>query len=261
MLSTSPRSTFLAFRASVRELCFNKSTARVCQRRAVHLTSRTQKHKTPSSAPSSGPRLTPRGIPTNIYKDYRPREQKSEVEEVKNEEPEQDEKNKEKLKNKNIPFKKVMFVDPETGGLTEMMMERILADMDSKKYFAELQTAEPFPVVKLISKEEAREAKLKAKEIQKKRNLNKEFQLTWSMGEGDLERKLKRVRETLEKGGRVDLVFAPKSGQRGPPFPVMTERMKATLEGLSDVGKEWKQRQFRSGGIAAAFLQGTESKE
>ncbi|KAL0575356.1 hypothetical protein V5O48_006607 [Marasmius crinis-equi] len=250
----------MAFRASVRHICREKPQIQACQRRTA--TNNAYRYQRSTQKPTNKPPtpVTERGIPLNIYKDRRrPEEVKQEVEEKKDE---NEEKSTEKPKNRKIPFETVMFVNPEGGGLVETTMTKILADMDDKNYFAELQSTEPFPVVKLINKEEARQFRQKAKEALKKGKLSKEFQLTWSMAEGDLARKLNRVRETLAKGGRVDLVFAPKPGQKGGglPFAEMKERMQKTVEDLSDTGTEWKPRQFRSGSIAAAFLQGNEKK-
>ncbi|ESK93124.1 hypothetical protein Moror_8847 [Moniliophthora roreri MCA 2997] len=163
-----------------------------------------------------------------------------------------------KPKNEKIKFSWVKLVDPETGALVDTTMSKILANLDKKTHFAELQTAAPFPVVKLISKAEAHERRKKEKELKKnvaKRNLHKEYQFTWSMADNDLTRKLKRARDDLSNGGRVDIVFAPKSRQRGPPYSEMTQRMKSILEELSDVGSEWKKMEIRRG-MAVIFIQG-----
>ncbi|KAK7051319.1 hypothetical protein VNI00_004819 [Paramarasmius palmivorus] len=163
-----------------------------------------------------------------------------------------------KPKNEKIPFSRVKLVDPQSGSLEDKSMSEILANLDRKTHFAELQTTTPFPVVKLISKAEAQERRQKEKEMKKslaKRNSHKEYQFTWSMAENDLERRMKKAREDISKGGKVDIVFAPKPRQRGPPHKEMRERLQGIRESLLEFGTEWKPMEIK-GGMAAIYIQG-----
>ncbi|KAG7096525.1 hypothetical protein E1B28_003954 [Marasmius oreades] len=238
--------TFLAFRASVKYLCSKSALTPGSQRRTLHATLCSAKNPHNSALP----------LPTSGAQNKAQSKTQSRPEDVK----ELSSKTPEKLKNDNIPFQNVKLVHSESGALVDTTMAEIKAMMNKKTHFAELQTTVPFPVVKIISKDEARQVKLKAKEIQKslaKKSVVKEFQLTWGMAQGDLERKMERAREVLVKGGKADLVFARKGRERSPPLSEMKKRLQETIEGLADVSTEWKTRQFRSG-IAAAFLQGIE---
>ena len=68
--------------------------------------------------------------------------------------------------------------------------------------------------------------------------------MTWGVADADLEHKLDKVREEIEKGHRVNLVIAPKSQQPIPPRPEMEERVQHILDNLKDVAKEWQERTF-----------------
>ncbi|KAJ4484401.1 hypothetical protein C8J55DRAFT_379607, partial [Lentinula edodes] len=133
----------------------------------------------------------------------------------------------------------------------------LLAKVDKEVSYVELQAAEPLAVVKIIDKKEAAARRKQAKEQQKmnaKKNVKKEFQFTWGMAIGDLEHKLDRAKAELKRGSRVDLVFAPKSGQKSPPMAQMRERMQLIADKVADVGVEWKSREL-SRGIGALFVQ------
>ncbi|KAJ3864567.1 hypothetical protein EV359DRAFT_40774 [Lentinula novae-zelandiae] len=161
-----------------------------------------------------------------------------------------------KLKNEKIPFAEVHLVEA-SGQLVKIALWDLLAKVDKEVSYVELQAAEPLAVVKIIDKKEAAARRKQAKEQQKmnaKKNVKKEFQFTWGMAIGDLEHKLDRAKAELKRGSRVDLVFAPKSGQKSPPMAQMRERMQLIADKVADVGVEWKSREL-SRGIGALFVQ------
>ncbi|KAF9457995.1 hypothetical protein BDZ94DRAFT_1271719 [Collybia nuda] len=164
-------------------------------------------------------------------------------------------------RDKNIPYRIVQLVDPITGKLSEPLplMTIIESLPDKKLEYVELVSEDPAPIVKIINKKDAFEkrklAKKKASAVAKK-NVQKEVQLTWGAAEGDYAHKVGRVREELEKGHRIDLVFSHKKGQDLPTPEEMQQQVQTTVEMLADVGKEWKPPEYR-GKIAAVFLQGT----
>lgn len=94
-----------------------------------------------------------------------------------------------------------------------------------------------------------------AKKLQSKKNSQKEFQFTWSISGGDLAHKLERVKDELRKGGRVDVVLAPKRRQKAPPPEEMRSRVQEIADSLEDVGKEWKEREIDRA-IATIYLKG-----
>jgi len=126
-----------------------------------------------------------------------------------------------------------------------------------KKYFVELVSENPAPIVKVVDSREVyhkskeREARVKAGRQPEK----KEIQLTWGVASEDLAHKLKKVRAELERGIRVDLIYAPKKGQ---PFPTQEEihlRVQETVNMMADIGKEWKPREIKKSAVAI-YLQG-----
>ncbi|KAJ3996881.1 hypothetical protein F5050DRAFT_1570592 [Lentinula boryana] len=160
-----------------------------------------------------------------------------------------------KPKNDKIPFTEVHLV--ENDGLVKIGLQDLLAKVDTEDFYVELQATEPLAVVKIINKKEAAARRKQAKEQQKlnaKKNVKKEFQFTWGMAIGDLEHKLGRAKAELKRGSRVDLVFAPKSGQKAPPMAQMHERLQLIADKVADLGTEWKSREL-SRGIGALFVE------
>ncbi|KIK07643.1 hypothetical protein K443DRAFT_168371 [Laccaria amethystina LaAM-08-1] len=158
----------------------------------------------------------------------------------------------------NIKQRIVQLVDQETGkpGPPRNLGD-ILASIDEKTHYVELVSETPAPLVKIFDKAEekirylARKAQAKASA---QRNQRKEIQLTWSTQPGDIAHKLAKVREELEKGCRVDLVFAPKKKTNCPPIMVMRQRLDEFVAGCADLSSEWRERVFERG-MGLVFLQ------
>jgi translation initiation factor IF-3 len=165
-------------------------------------------------------------------------------------------------RNDEIDYRVVQMVDPDTGRLKEPTELRdILASINRKTHFVELVSEEPNPIVKIKDKKEEyswmkeKRARLKlANSIQQK-----EVQMTWGVASGDLAHKLKKVRRELEKGNRVDLVYAPKKDQALPSPLKIEERLRETVDLLADVGKEWRPRNIQRN-IAILSFQGHSAK-
>jgi len=158
-------------------------------------------------------------------------------------------------RNEAIPFPVVSLVDPETNALQPPTpLKTILASIqDPKSYHVELVADTPHPIVRIV---DTKEALLKYKEQKKhsrtvaRAQEHKEIQMTWGVGSGDLAHKVNKVRQELQKGRRVDLIFAPKKGQPVPTKQGMEIRLSQTLEALADIGKEYLPRDERKHIIA-----------
>ena len=158
---------------------------------------------------------------------------------------------------KNIKHRVVQLVDQETGkpGPPHNLKD-ILASIDETTHYLELVSETP-ALVKIFDKAEkkirylAQKARARASA---QRNQRKEIQLTWSTQPGDIAHKLAKVREELEKGCRVDLVFAPKKNTNNPPIMVMRQRLDEFVAGCADLSSEWRERVFERG-MGLAFLQ------
>ncbi|KAF9004717.1 hypothetical protein BDQ17DRAFT_1541368 [Cyathus striatus] len=150
-------------------------------------------------------------------------------------------------KNDKIPFK-VVRVLGEDGHMSEpRQLQHVLEETDLDLKFVELVRERPFPLVKIGDKEEQllrmHAAKLAAKNSKSKSQ--KELHLTWGMANGDIAHRINRARELLAKGHRLSLVFQPKGGQDWKLLPAWNELIQhvdKTVEGLADVGSEWRER-------------------
>jgi translation initiation factor IF-3 len=156
-----------------------------------------------------------------------------------------------------IGYPVVQLVDPETDRLhPPTTLSNIVSSIDLKTHFIELVREYPNPIVKIFSKQASFEERKASKGKKKNQMVLKEIQMTWGVASGDLAHKLRKVRQELEKGNRVDLVYAPKKGQPIPTLGEMEWRVQETLKFIQDIGKEWKSREAK-GAMTVLYLQGT----
>ncbi|EOD46752.1 Translation initiation factor 3 [Neofusicoccum parvum] len=121
----------------------------------------------------------------------------------------------------------------------------------------------PFPVCKVMSKSELREqerAKAKQKAKKSADELTKTIELNWAVDQNDLQHWLKRLREFLEDGRRVEVVMGPKKrGRKASP-----EEAQAVLDSVKETVAEIKGSRERAqaegevGGIMTMFFEGPE---
>ncbi|KAL0949058.1 hypothetical protein HGRIS_009155 [Hohenbuehelia grisea] len=160
-------------------------------------------------------------------------------------------------KNKNIPYEIVQLKDPVTNSLRPPQpLKEVLAQIDQKNQFVELVIANPNPIVRIVQKADAYASKRQHKDKLRdaaRRNVHKEVQLTWGAAMADLSHKLRKARTDLEKGYRVDLVFASKSGHPLPTPAEMHARAEETVELLADVSTEWRPRDIKRTAMAMFF--------
>ncbi|KAI8984953.1 hypothetical protein BD414DRAFT_537408 [Trametes punicea] len=175
----------------------------------------------------------------------------------------EEEKELRKPRNEEIKYAVVRLVNPETGALDPPTpLREILPRVNRKEEYLELVKAEPEPIVKIQNvKEQYRKEKAKRLvRASKKPPEEKEVQLTWGVSIGDLQAKLRKVREELEDGNRVNLVFARKKGQ-ALLSPAEQEKMvKEALRLLEDVARERKERMVQNH-AAGLFLESTRVKK
>lgn len=120
------------------------------------------------------------------------------------------------------------------------------------------------PVCKVIVKAAAREsAKTRDKSRAKRRNENpaltlKTLELNWAIDPHDLGHRLKRMREFLEKGFRVDVLLAPKRKKRRASPEEAEETLRKVQQCVEEVegAKEWKPMEGKVGAQVLFFAQG-----
>ncbi|KAF8898144.1 hypothetical protein CPB84DRAFT_1780974 [Gymnopilus junonius] len=144
-------------------------------------------------------------------------------------------------------------------------LSKILEDVDLSTHIVRLVSPHP-PIVQIFSIMEDKMKQLEHKatkkvERQKRHIVNKEAQLSWFTAGQDLEHKLSKIREDLEKGDvRVDVFFNPKAKVRNPTPLEMTEQLDEAAKRMEGVGVEWREREFTRG-IARISFQSTVKKE
>ncbi|TDL29148.1 hypothetical protein BD410DRAFT_779477 [Rickenella mellea] len=164
-------------------------------------------------------------------------------------------------KNEKIPYNYVSIVDNETGRIKPgppVSLVELLRSVDLKTTIVQLVTSKPAPLVKLLDKKALAIAKKDYKERQKARPRpveQKEIQMTWGVGVSDMEHKLKKAREELARGNRVDVVIAPKAKQPRPDVAEMNKRIQAVVDAMEDAAVEWKPRTLERGVAIIRFQQ------
>lgn len=146
-----------------------------------------------------------------------------------------------------IPHRTVQLVDPETNQLREPAPLHSIK-YDNTTHELRLVSDSP-PVVKLIDlAEEAEKAKLleiKLKMNRKTAFEEKEVQISWTSADGDLQHKLDIAKGFLERGDRVNLVFAPKAS--GTPTEISQNRKEEMIaffeSGMQEYGTTWRDRE------------------
>ncbi|KIM84004.1 hypothetical protein PILCRDRAFT_6853 [Piloderma croceum F 1598] len=153
-------------------------------------------------------------------------------------------------RDRDIPHSIVHLVDEEGRLGLPTPLSRLLASINSQTHFIELVHENPKPVVKIRDKQEEIQKEKKRKKRQREvasNNVQKEIQMTWAVEPGDLVHKLNKARKEVEKGNRVELVFASKVNQRAPSPVIMDARMKNAAEKIAEFAREWKPRKVEHG--------------
>ena len=185
------------------------------------------------------------------------------------------------LVNNDIPYTYVRVVDPETRKLSPPrplaeVIDNLATEVQSKQgggppktfvtQFAQL-VAPPsgatngYALVKLVDRREAaaREKTQRVKaQASRKASEEKEIQFAWNIGVADVQHKLRKTRQELERGVRVQLVFARK-GTGGPERDSGTRAKQnafvaQVVEELTDVAREWRMRDERRN-MVVVYLQ------
>ena len=115
------------------------------------------------------------------------------------------------------------MVRPEDGRLAEpQLLNEVLKarSLDEKgrptQFVQEMSPRSeerPYPICKMYDKKaarEAEEAKRRASKVTKMKWQSKQLEVSWAVSDNDLGHRLARVKEFLEKGWRVEIVFGSK---------------------------------------------------
>ncbi|KLO09927.1 hypothetical protein SCHPADRAFT_999941 [Schizopora paradoxa] len=159
------------------------------------------------------------------------------------------------LRNSEIKFATVQLVNQETHRLDPSRpFAELLDSIDLKHEYVELVSNDP-PIVKIINRREANAARKEVKERMRMqpRNEMKEVQMTWGVAAADLDHKLKKAEEELERGNRVSLVFAPRSKRPIPKPQELQAFLDEVAEKVSTFGRESQPRTLEKN-VAVMYL-------
>ena len=178
--------------------------------------------------------------------------------------------------NNDIPYPYVRVVDPETRkplppqSLTEVINNLATESGGPAKasvtQYALLvappsEATDGYALVKLVDRREAaaREKARRSKAHASRRaSEEKEIQFAWGIGTADVQHKLRKARQELLRGVRVQLVFARRASggaeRDSSTRTKLTELVNQVVEALVDVGKEWRIRDERKN-MVAVYLQ------
>ncbi|KAL5347747.1 hypothetical protein ACLOAV_007156 [Pseudogymnoascus australis] len=180
----------------------------------------------------------------------------------------------EQIAKQNFPF--VHLVD-ETGKLSPpQRVADILASLDRKTQSLHTppeaapssedgpgRAVPEIPVCKIINKVAA----VKAVKAAKKKPANpsqtvKTLELNWAIDPHDLEHRLKRMREFLEKGYRVDVVLIGKRKKRKATPEEAAETLRRIREAVEEVegAREWKAMEGKVGVQVTVYFEGKARK-
>lgn len=144
-----------------------------------------------------------------------------------------------------IPHPVVRLIGPD-GLLPPQRLSSIPPTYSTSTHTLTLVSVDgEYPVVKLVNKAEERDREKEKEEKSKvKRKISmeeKEVQVSWQSAKGDLGHKLEMAKGILEKGDRVQVVFANRR-RAEPIHERQKDEIVALFEGtLEEVGKKWKE--------------------
>lgn len=168
--------------------------------------------------------------------------------------------------------REIEFID--ASGLFQGLkpLDYILANFDREKYHLVCLNPHvtPEPVrCRLFSKEQLEEdekAAYWAKKEKKQGNKDptkvvKKVEISWATAPGDLEHKLKRINEFLQRGNRVEVILGVKKGMAKQPLGRMVDLVERVRTEAEKSGKEWKEAEGVIGVQYLVYLEGKRLKK
>lgn len=167
----------------------------------------------------------------------------------------------------------VNLVDTKGVFQPRQRLDHILYSMDRdmdhlvQVAVAEENSEHPFPTCKIVSKEQLREQDRAKEKLLTRKNIDdlaKTVEINWAVDHNDLEHWLKRLREFLDEGRRVEVVLGPKKRGRKASMEeaqAVLDRVNETVESVQGA-KERVPAEGEVGGIMTLLLEGrSQSKE
>ncbi|GAA5830887.1 hypothetical protein JCM11251_001111 [Rhodosporidiobolus azoricus] len=168
------------------------------------------------------------------------------------------------LRDEDIPYQKVVIVDPATKSLLPpSTISSLLASLDRSRYLIQLvDPSHDPPICRLVDKKEqytkAREKK--AKEVERSKAPSsaasgppREVHFTWGVSAHDLGHKLKKGKEFLAKGGRVLVCLTDKSGSVKASNELKGQVIREVQKALEGSGMLQGRPSFKNGATILEF--------
>ncbi|KAJ2895868.1 putative translation initiation factor if-3 protein [Zalerion maritima] len=155
---------------------------------------------------------------------------------------------------------------PSSSLSIPLSTQDVLASLDRKTHYLQVVTfpqpnweLQPYPICVVVDKAASRLAeKSKKKEKREKRVTTKKLELNWAIDTGDLAHKVKRMRQFLEAGFRVDVLLAPKrrgvKKAEGKDAKELIAKLEELVEGVKAF--EHKKREGQMLGVMRMYFQG-----
>ncbi|KAK4689390.1 translation initiation factor IF-3, partial [Tremellales sp. Uapishka_1] len=152
------------------------------------------------------------------------------------------------LQDDSIPYTHVHLVSPTDNSLSPLQpLSAVLESYSRETHILVVVSTSP-PIVKLLSKEDE---KLKERDLEVREKLRrktafeeKELLVSWNSEPGDLQHKLNAASAFLEKGDRVQVIFANRKGG-GLKAEISAKRKEKMVqmfdEKLDEIGKKWRE--------------------
>ena len=158
----------------------------------------------------------------------------------------------------------IRVVSDESGISAPQSLRRFLASMDRTQYFlvqVSPEGSEEMPVCRMMKREAVfKREREKAKPAKTAEQQTKEIELGWKMADGDLNHKMTKLEEFLQKGKKVEITIAPKrkreiiTPQEAQDF---LERVRARLDTIEGGPRETKPLQGELGKLVTLFVEAT----
>ncbi|KAG8960348.1 hypothetical protein FRC03_006626 [Tulasnella sp. 419] len=145
---------------------------------------------------------------------------------------------KKPMRDLDIPHELVRVVDPETNKIGEspVRLESLVESVNRQKFYYQLVSEEPFPIVKLINRQEEKRVRREAKAKQKAKKVEtKSIQMTWNVEIGDLKHKVAKAKQELNDGNNVELSLVKKRGSEFVPTPDRQAKVSWITEELDEI--------------------------
>lgn len=170
------------------------------------------------------------------------------------------------LRDEGICSHDIRVVNPDGSIRDPEPLHQVLDAIDRKKYFVvQVSPSESlgYPVCKIFDKLEFRETeRAKSKPVRNAQATTKQLELGWAIGSNDLEHRMKKMKQFLEEGRRVEVVVAAKKKGRRTSIEeaeAVLKKIRSTIDQIEGA-KEWREVLGTVGASVTLYIEGKAKK-